>query len=279
MKSSNQRINKKEEKYLECSSSREKQQEAKRRRHEEYTKNPKLCKHCGKALPWEKKYNNFCSQSCSCSYNNEHRNPMKIVCKQCGKEFFSKSGNKQFCEECCMKKKSGNGAPARRIQANIPKVRKSKNKTVFKTVCKCCGKISYSSYPKIYCSLKCHHQYTWLEKVKIIEARGEFTSVQNGATKGETHRQEVKRYLTEKHGYRCSICGLSEWMGQPIPLVVDHIDGNPTNHKIDNFRLVCGNCDMQLPTYKSKNKGNGRKYRRTKQDEKKNALNINSYHN
>jgi hypothetical protein len=56
-------------------------------------------------------------------------------------------------------------------------------------------------------------------------------------------------------------------MGQPIPLVVDHIDGNPTNHAITNFRLVCGNCDMQLPTYKAKNKGNGRKYRRTNQDE------------
>jgi hypothetical protein len=34
------------------------------------------------------------------------------------------------------------------------------------------------------------------------------------------------------------------------------------NHKIENFRLVCGNCDMQLDTYKSKNKGKGRKYRR-----------------
>jgi hypothetical protein len=51
-------------------------------------------------------------------------------------------------------------------------------------------------------------------------------------------------------------------MGKPIPLIVDHIDGNPLNHKVDNFRLVCGNCDMQLDTYKAKNYGKGRKYRR-----------------
>lgn len=28
---------------------------------------------------------------------------------------------------------------------------------------------------------------------------------------------------------------------------------------LDNLRLVCGNCDMQLPTYKSKNKNSDRR--------------------
>jgi hypothetical protein len=43
---------------------------------------------------------------------------------------------------------------------------------------------------------------------------------------------------------------------------MDHIDGNSENNHLSNLRLVCGNCDMLLPTYKSKNKGNGRAYRR-----------------
>lgn len=265
MNSSNQKMTMKEAGYLGHLAAREKHQAAKRLRHEEYAKNPKLCKHCGTAIPWEKKHNNFCGRSCSCSYNNEHRDPIKIVCNQCGKEFFSRSGNKQLCDECCIKKKTGNGASARIIQAAIPKIRTSKDKTVFEIVCKCCGKISYSSYPKIYCSVKCQHQYAWLERVKTIEKTGEFSSFKGSVTKDETNRPEVKRYLSEKHGHRCAICGLSEWMGQPIPLVVDHIDGNPANHKIENFRLVCGNCDMQLPTYKAKNKGKGRKYRRQSQ--------------
>lgn len=52
----------------------------------------------------------------------------------------------------------------------------------------------------------------------------------------------------------------SEWMGKPMPLVCDHVDGDHANQKLTNFRLVCGNCDMQLDTYKSKNKGRGRTY-------------------
>lgn len=50
-------------------------------------------------------------------------------------------------------------------------------------------------------------------------------------------------------------------MGKEVPLVVDHIDGNAENCSVTNFRLVCGNCDMQLPTYKNKNKF-GRAWRR-----------------
>ena len=38
--------------------------------------------------------------------------------------------------------------------------------------------------------------------------------------------------------------------------IIDHIDGDATNWSIDNIRLVCSNCDSQLPTYKFKNRGN-----------------------
>lgn len=43
---------------------------------------------------------------------------------------------------------------------------------------------------------------------------------------------------------------------------MDHTDGNPTNNRRENLRLVCPNCDSQLPTYKSRNRGNGRSFRR-----------------
>jgi len=76
-----------------------------------------------------------------------------------------------------------------------------------------------------------------------------------------TARKHAKRYLMYHNGNTCSICGTTEWMGKPVPLVCDHIDGDSRNNNIENFRLVCCNCDAQLPTYKSKNK-HGRKYDR-----------------
>jgi predicted HNH restriction endonuclease len=44
-------------------------------------------------------------------------------------------------------------------------------------------------------------------------------------------------------------------MGQPIPLEIDHIDGNPENSARENFRLVCPNCHAQTPTYRGRNIG------------------------
>jgi hypothetical protein len=41
-------------------------------------------------------------------------------------------------------------------------------------------------------------------------------------------------------------------------MILDHIDGDASNNSPTNFRLVCPNCDTQLPTYKAKNTGNGR---------------------
>lgn len=72
----------------------------------------------------------------------------------------------------------------------------------------------------------------------------------------------VKQYLIKKRGHACEMCRHTIWMGQPMPLILDHIDGNSGNRRLDNLRLVCGNCDMQLPTYKAKNRGRGRFARR-----------------
>jgi hypothetical protein len=73
----------------------------------------------------------------------------------------------------------------------------------------------------------------------------------------------IRDYIVRDQRGCCAICGIyREWQGRPLALVLDHIDGDSTNNRRANLRLVCPNCDSQLPTYKSKNEGSGRHWRR-----------------
>lgn len=62
---------------------------------------------------------------------------------------------------------------------------------------------------------------------------------------------------------------ISEWNLKEIPLIMDHIDGNSYNSSLKNLRFICPNCDALLPTYKGRNKGNGRYSRRKRYKEGK----------
>jgi hypothetical protein len=55
--------------------------------------------------------------------------------------------------------------------------------------------------------------------------------------------------------HRCAGCGLGEWEGRPIPLELDHIDGDRTNNELGNLRLLCPNCHALTDTYRGRNVG------------------------
>lgn len=54
--------------------------------------------------------------------------------------------------------------------------------------------------------------------------------------------------------HKCECCGLSEWLGDPIPLELDHIDGDHYNNTLENLKILCPNCHAKTPTYRGKNK-------------------------
>ena len=68
----------------------------------------------------------------------------------------------------------------------------------------------------------------------------------------------VRRYLTKAFGYKCGVCGITEWNNNKIVLEVDHIDGDSQNNDPSNFRYICPNCHSQTSTYKGANRGKGR---------------------
>jgi 5-methylcytosine-specific restriction endonuclease McrA len=52
---------------------------------------------------------------------------------------------------------------------------------------------------------------------------------------------------------KCVICGTTEWMGKPISLQLDHINGDRRDNRIGNLRILCPNCHSQTDTYSGKN--------------------------
>lgn len=117
-----------------------------------------------------------------------------------------------------------------------------------------CGKEPNRSYYK-YCSNACQQKYQFQVHIKNW-----LDGKDSGLQSLGIVATYVKKYLREKFGNKCCLCGWSKTnpkTGQ-VPLVADHIDGNWRNNTENNLRLICPNCDSLSPTYAGLNKGKGR---------------------
>lgn len=62
-------------------------------------------------------------------------------------------------------------------------------------------------------------------------------------------RRLVRRLLEEGWEYRCKICGITDWLGTPLVLHLDHVNGINNDNRRENLRLLCPNCHSQTETY------------------------------
>lgn len=131
------------------------------------------------------------------------------------------------------------------------------NKHIIKEkFCLNCG-FAITGKGKKFCSTKCDNEYTFKQREDVFNKRG-ILSIRT-----------IKKILKRKHGHKCQTCKNDSWNNKPIPLEIEHKDGNSDNNMPENLELICPNCHAQTDTYKSKNKGKGRYYRRIRYSEGK----------
>lgn len=168
------------------------------------------------------------------------------ICKQCNTDLPRK--RLVFCSSSCAAKYN-----------NVHRVRKNAKLIRF---CKNCGK---GIKNKIYCSTKCQGEFKSKETYKKF-LLGEINSINLLSYSPVA----AKKYILKEQNCKCTICGAeNKWNGKELIFILDHIDGNSQNNRRNNLRLVCPNCDTQLDTFKSKNKGSGRHFRLQRRNEGK----------
>lgn len=74
--------------------------------------------------------------------------------------------------------------------------------------------------------------------------------------KGKHSSQFLKERIIKDSlfDHQCSECSLTSiWMGKPIVLELDHINGVGNDNRLENLRFLCPNCHSQTSTFRGRN--------------------------
>lgn len=138
-------------------------------------------------------------------------------------------------------------------------------------------KLGYSPYGGDHPTLYRYIDQFDIDLTKLEENRSKKQSKQIGNKKSledvfsgkvEYSNSNHLRIRLIEEGYKehkCEICGRTEWLGQPIPLELDHIDGDHSNNKLENLRVLCPNCHACSDHYCGRNTG---RYKKAQKKEK-----------
>lgn len=148
---------------------------------------------------------------------------------------------------------------AKNLKVSQTKVRYWLNKYDLKTNTKSCKIKSCKNCngtllnnQSIYCNSVCHNKYKYEEYIKNWKLD------LNLGYSGKTLQlsNPIRTYMLLKNNNSCQDCGWNKL--HPVdnkPLVeIDHIDGDASNCKENNLRVLCPNCHSMTPTFRARNK-------------------------
>ncbi|MFD2620313.1 HNH endonuclease signature motif containing protein [Streptomyces chumphonensis] len=80
------------------------------------------------------------------------------------------------------------------------------------------------------------------------------------ATSSRTHRSRLRRALDALGvAYACGRCGNGgSWLGEPLTLHIDHVNGDWHDNRRENLRYLCPNCHALTATWCGRNRSTGR---------------------
>ena len=100
--------------------------------------------------------------------------------------------------------------------------------------------------------------YSWRRGKTIIDDRrlSKHTIEEIFSRNSPSSSNYVKKLIKKESliSYVCNKCkNGGEWMEEKLTLQLDHINGEKTDHRLENLRWLCPNCHSQTETYGSKN--------------------------
>lgn len=54
--------------------------------------------------------------------------------------------------------------------------------------------------------------------------------------------------------HKCYECGITMWRGVPVPIELEHKNGNSRDHRLENLTILCLNCHGLTETWRGRNK-------------------------
>lgn len=131
-----------------------------------------------------------------------------------------------------------------------------KHSLSYKDVAKLLGYTSYSGdlYNNIKEKIKFFNIDTshFSRQVQLIRNEKNIFILNSTANQTTLRKWYLKGEYTS---YKCSICGQEPiWQNKELTLILDHINGENHDDRLENLRWVCPNCNQQLDTTNGKNK-------------------------